>query len=295
MELRELRYFLAVAREQNISRAAEALFLSQPSLSRQMRNLEAEIGRPLFVRGSRKITLTEAGLLLKRRAEEILDLHEKTEAELLAPPDEICGEICLGGGESQAARTVAKAAVRVRQKHPLITLSVFSGDASFVTERLDKGLLDFGILVDHPDLSRYQALRLPLSDLWGVLMRRDHPLAQRAAVTPEDLRHEPLICSHQSLRKDSQLSAWFGGNTENLQLVGKYNLLYNGALLVQAGMGSAIGLAGLINTEGSDLCFRPLSPKVETHLDLVWKKYQVLSKPAQAFLAALTEELGEKV
>ncbi len=292
MELRELRYFLAVAREQNITRAAESLFLSQPSLSKQMQNLEKEIGRPLFVRGSRKIVLTEAGMLLKKRAEEMLELYEKTESELTAPPEAVSGEISVGCGESRAVQTVADVAAGLRKQHPGLSFSFYSGDASFVTERLDKGLLDFGILVDHPDLSRYHALRLPRSDVWGVLMRRDSPLAQKEAVTPGDLKDLPLICSHQSLRGDSRLSAWFGGQTETLRLAGKYNLLYTGSLLVQAGMGYAVSLDGLINTEGTDLCFRPLFPQVETFLDLVWKKYQVFSRPAQTFLDAMLAYCG---
>ena len=186
MELRELRYFLAVAREQNITKAAEALYISQPSLSKQMQNLENEIGRPLFARGSRKVTLTEAGVLLKKRAEQLLELYEKTEQELAAPEETVCGEVRIGGGESYAVQTVMRAAKQVQARYPHVTFRFFSGDADDVTEKLERGLIDFGIVVDLADIAQYNALRLPLADRWGVLMRRDSPLAEKAAIAPAD-------------------------------------------------------------------------------------------------------------
>ncbi len=284
MELRELRYFLAVAREQSITRAARFLYIAQPSLSKQMQNLEKEVGKQLFVRGARKITLTETGMLLKKRAEELLELYGKTEAELSAPQSGIAGDIYIGGGESRVVRTVAAAANAMQREYPSVRFHFFSGDASDVTEKLDQGLIDFGILVGLGDLSDYEALRLPLTDRWGVLMRRDSPLAAKEFITPEDLADVPLICSQQALRPGSLIDRWFGGNTDRLNVRATYNLLYNASLLVMEGMGYAMGLANLINTENTALCFKPLSPSVEPHLDLVWKKYAVFSKASELFL-----------
>ena len=186
MELRELRYFLAVANEESISKAAEVLFTTQPNLSRQMKRLETEIGQPLFIRGNRKITLTEAGKLLKKRAEELLDLYSKTENELCAPVTAISGDIYVGGGESYVMRLIAKVARLIQIKHPDVHIRLFSGDISAVSEKLDKGLLDFGIFIEPADLSKYEYLRLPLADTWGVLMRKDSPLAEKESITPED-------------------------------------------------------------------------------------------------------------
>lgn len=285
MELRELRYFLAVAEKGNITKAAELLYIAQPSLSKQMQNLEREIGRPLFVRGSRQITLTETGRLLKKRAEEMLELYEKTQAEIAVPPGEARGEVRIGGGESYALQAVAQAARAVQREHPAVFFNFYSADSEDVLERLNKGLLDFGVLIDRTDLSEYDTLRLPACDTWGVLVRKDNPLAQKESVSPEDLQQEPLLCSRQSRKKGSQLNEWFGGDMDGLNIRAEYNLIYNATLLVRAGMGSAITLAKLINTSGeSDLCFRPLFPLLETHLDMAWKRHAVFSTPARTFL-----------
>lgn len=291
MELRELRYFLAVAREGSITKAAEQLFIAQPSLSKQMQNLEKEVGRPLFIRGSRKITLTETGQLLKKRAEELLELYEKAEAEIAAPPGEARGEVRIGGGESYALQPVAQAARAVQLDHPAVRFNFFSGDSADVIEKLNKGLLDFGILIDRADLSEYSTMRLPANDVWGVLVRGDSPLAQEEKVTAGMLREAPLLVSRQSRRKGSQLFEWFGGDMESLNIRTEYNLIYNATLLVRAGMGCAITIDKLVNTCGSDLCFRPLYPTLETHLDIAWKKHAVFSRPAQIFLEYLQREI----
>ncbi len=288
MELRELRYFLAVAQEQNITKAAEYLYITQPSLSKQMQNLEKEVGRPLFIRGNRKIQLTDTGMLLKKRAEELLALYEKTEEALSAPFEEVRGEVFIGCGESHAVQTVAHAAKAAQDEYPGIKFNFFSGDAGDVVEKLDKGLLDFGVLLDYVNVSDYHSLRLPLQDTWGILMRKDSPLAQREYVRLEDLRQVPLLCSKQSLSKGRRVYDWFGAEVERLDLRATYNLGYNVSLLVRERMGYALCLDKLINTSGDiDLCFRPLFPKVETHLDVVWKKYAVFSKPAEVFLNML--------
>lgn len=292
MEIRELKYFLAVAQKQNISRAAESLYMTQPSLSRQMQNLEKELGKQLFVRGSKKIELTEAGYLLRKRAEEMLALYEKTQAELAAP-DEGAGEIRIGGGESFAVSLVARLAAQLRKEMPRALFRFYSADTQDVTERLEKGLIDFGILVEPAELSRYEYVRLPQKDTWGVLMRRDSPLAQKQYVTPQDLRGKPLIRSQHALSNE-ELSAWFCDDGEQ-EVAATYNLLYNASLLVREGMGYAVGLDKIINTSGeSDLCFRPLFPKLESSLAVAWKKKQLFSPPAQRFLQMLRQELAER-
>ncbi|HJA95724.1 MAG TPA: LysR family transcriptional regulator [Firmicutes bacterium] len=286
MELRELRYFLAVAREKNITRAADALYISQPSLSKQMQNLEKEIGSPLFVRGSRSVALTETGMLLKKRAEELLELYEKTEAELAAPAETVCGEVRIGGGESYALQTVMQAAKAVQDNYPHVTFRFFSGDADDVTEKLDRGLIDFGVMVDLPDTSQYNALRLPLTDRWGVLMRRDSPLAEKESISPSDLTGQPVLASRQMLEKKGMINEWMR-RIGKMDVRATFNLVYNASIMVQEGVGYAITLEKLINTTGeSALCFRPLQPEVRTNLDLVWKKHAVFSKPSLCFLEA---------
>lgn len=289
MELRELKYFLAVAREQSISKAASSLFVTQPNLSRQMQNLEKEVGQRLFIRGTRKITLTEAGRLLYKRAEEIIELYNKTETELNKPITDIGGDIYIGGGESYVMGLIAKAAHEVQKDYPNVKFHLFSGDMVAVSEKLDKGLIDFGIFIEPADLSKYDYLRLPLTDTWGVLMRKDSPLAGKKYITPEDLRDEPLIRSKHSLGK-SIISDWFKKSADELNIVATYNLLYNASILVEEGIGYAVGLDKIINTSGdSNLCFVPFYPKLESRLDIAWKKYQVFTKGAEIFLKKLQE------
>ena len=289
MEIRELRYFLAVARERNLSKAAEVALTTQPNLTRQMQKLEREIGGPLFTRG-RQITLTETGQILYRRAEEIVELMDRTHSELSMPTTDIYGDVYIGGGESHANSVIANAAKAVQTDYPNIRFHFFSGDTIEVSERLDKGLIDFGIMVEPADLSKYEYLRIPLTDTWGVLMRKDSPLAEKKAITAEDLYAQPLILSKHSVGKNL-IDEWFGKSSEQLNIVATYNLIYNASLLVEAGIGYAVGLDGLINTSDSNLCFRPLYPKLETNLDLAWKKYQTFSKPAQIFLQYLKQIL----
>ena len=291
MEIRELRYFVAVAREESISKAAEVLFVTQPNLSRQMQNLEKEIGQQLFVRGSRKITLTQAGQLLYKRAEEIIDLYNKTQVELNSPITDISGDIYIGGGESYVMGLVAKAAKSIQRQYPKVRFHLFSGDMVAVAEKLDKGLIDFGIFIEPANLEKYDCIRLPLTDTWGVLMRRDSPLAQKEFITPEDLWDKPLIRSKHSLGK-SIITDWFRKSSEELNIVATYNLLYNASIFVEEGVGYAVCLDKIIQTnENSNLCFRPLYPKLESHLDIAWKKYQVFSKCSEVFLDRLKEIL----
>lgn len=286
MELRVLQYFLAVAREQSVSGAAEYLHLSQPTLSRQLKDLEEELGKQLFIRGNRKITLTEEGMLLRKRAEEIMNLVQKTEQEITLNNELIAGDIYIGAGETDAIRLLARAAQQLRQEHPQIRVHIASGDSADVIEELDKGLIDFGILFDPKDLSKYNYLRIPKKDTWGVLMRRDAPLAQRETIRPEDLWDKPLILSRQH-REGSALSLWLNRNEADLNIVATYSLLYNGSILVDEGIGYAITLDKIINTNESNLCFRPLTPILQAGLCIVWKKYQVFTKAAELFLNTL--------
>ena len=292
MEFRELKYFLAVAREQSISKAAEVLDITQPNLSRQMQNLEKEVGQQLFIRGTKKITLTEAGRLLRKRAEEIIELYHQTETELTKPINDISGDIYIGGGESYVMGLIAKAAHFVQNDYPDVKFHLFSGDSGTISERLDKGLIDFGIFIEPFDLSKYEYLRLPLYDTWGVLMRKDSPLAEKEFITPEDLWDKPIIRSRQSIGKN-KVSEWFGKRDEELNIVATGNLLYNMSLLVEEGLGYAVSLDKIINTSGnSNLCFRPLYPELVSHLDIAWKKYQVFPKCTEIFLKRLREILS---
>ncbi len=293
MELRVLRYFLAVARAETISGAAEALHVTQPTLSRQMMDLEKELGKTLFLRGKRKILLTEEGLFLRKRAQEIVALVEKTESEFSAAEKNISGDVYIGGGETDAMRLIACAAHRLQAAYPHISYHIFSGNAEALTERLDRGLVDFGIFIEPADLSKYDFIRLPVKDIWGVLMRKDSPLAVKQTIKPEDLPGLPILCSNQTMVQN-EISGWMGSRYEKLNIIATYNLLYNASLMVEEGMGYALCLDKIIGTSGdSPLCFRPLEPALEVGLDVVWKKYQIFSKAAEKFLEYLQREIRE--
>lgn len=288
MELRVLQYFLAVAREQSISAAAQSLHLTQPTLSRQLKELELELGKTLLIRGSRKVTLTEDGMLLRKRAEEILDLVGRTEKEVRQSDKILSGDIYIGTGETDGVRQIAKAAHQLQTLYPNVQFHIVSGDAVDVCERLDKGLLDFGILLGDMDKTKYHYMELPMKDVWGVLMQNSSPLAKKESITPDDLWDKPLILSRQVENK-SGLYRWLRKKPSELQTVATYNLIYNASLMVDEGMGYAFTLDKLVNTMGSTLCFRPLKPHLELGMYLVWKKYQILSRPAERFLTHLSD------
>lgn len=294
MELRVLHYFLAIAREQSIVRAAESLHLSQPTLSTQIKNMENELGKQLLIRGtkgSRKVTLTEEGMILRKRAEEILALVKKTESEITAADDIVMGDIYIGTGETDAVRLLAKTAKKLQKSYPGIHFHISSGNASFVMEQLEKGLFDFGIVFGSVDLTKYDSLKLPDKDAWGVLMRKDSSLASKDEISPQDLWDKPLILSQQENSGDS-LTQWFQCQVTDLNITATYNLLYNASLLVDEGLGYAVGFDKIINTSGSsNLCFRPLTPKLEGEMSMIWKKHQLFSKPAEKFLNQLKEYL----
>lgn len=291
MDIRVLQYFLTVAREGSITKAAETLRMTQPPLSRQLKDLEEELGKQLFIRGSKKVTLTEDGMLLRKRAEELVDLMEKTKAELTSSSENINGDIYIGCGETESISFLAQAAQNLQKKHPHIHYHIYSGDAGRVMERLDKGLIDFGLLVGEVDISRYDSIKLPQKDLWGVLMRKDSPLAEKETILAEDLWDKPLILSHQA-SLNTEMASWLKKESSRLNIVATYDLVYNAAQFVKMGFGYVIALDRLINTSGeSSLCFKPLSPSMEAELHIVWKKYQVLSKASNLFLRQLQNEL----
>ena len=292
MELRVLQYFLAVAREQNISSAAESLHLSQPTLSTQLKALEEELGKQLLIRGtkgSRKVLLTEEGMLLRKRAEEILELVRMTEREISLSDEVIAGDVYIGTGESDMIRIFARAAKRIQEKYPDIHFHILSGNSAFVKEHLDRGLIDFGVVYSPVDTTVYSSIKVPIRDTWGVLMRKDSPLAQEDVIQPQDLWDKPLILSAQ--KADAwPMSSWFGQDITRLNIVATYNLVFNASLLVEEGLGYAVCFDKLINVSGdSKLCFRPLSPKMEAEASIIWKRYQLLSKAAQKFMDCLKE------
>lgn len=294
MEFRVLRYFLTVAREGSITAAANSLHLTQPTLSRQLQDLEKELGQKLLVRGKYKVSLTPEGMMLRKRAEEIVDMVEKTEADFRAIKDIVGGDIYIGCGETDSMRHIAHVMKELQNQYPEIKFHIYSGNAEDVTEKLDRGLLDFGILIQPIDLSKYDNITLPDKDVWGVIARKDSPIAKKQAVTLRDLTGVPLLASRQMSRKysaDSGFLDWFGEEFEKLNITATYNLVYNAAIMVDAGMGYAVTLDKLVNTTGnSNLCFKPLSPKLESGLDIVWKKYQVFSPAAKLFLDRLKEK-----
>lgn len=297
MEFRLLEYFLAVAREQNITAAAESLHISQPALSTQFKNMEDELEKQLLIRGvkgSRKVILTEEGMILRKRAEEMLLLMRRTEEEITGSNETIAGNVFIGTGETETVRLFAKVAKKLQQKYPDIRYHISSGNAEHVLEYLDKGLIDFGLLFTEIDAQKYEAIPVPIKDTWGVLMRKDSPLAEKETICPEDLRDKPLIVSHQK-GDDVYLNQWLQREEPELHIVATYNLLFNASLLVDEGLGYALCYDKLINTHGSNLCFRPFSPRLEARGFIVWKKYQVFSKAANIFLQYLRELLETEI
>ena len=267
MEIRVLRYFLAVAREESISNAAEYLHITQPTLSRQIMELEKQLGRKLLNRGKRnhKITLTNEGILLRNRAEEIITLVDKTKAEFTIHDEVISGNVYIGGGETDAMRFIARTAQKLQADHP--------------------------ILIEPANIEKYNYIKLPVTDQWGLLMRKDSPLAKKEKISPNDIKTIPLITSQQVLVRN-EISGWSGLDFDKLNIVATYNLVYNASLMVDEGFGYALCLDKLVNTsESSTLCFKPLAPKLESHLDIVWKKNQVFSKAAEKFLQILKDEI----
>ncbi|MCD2255628.1 LysR family transcriptional regulator [Agrilactobacillus fermenti] len=291
MELRVLGYLLAVAQEQTISGAAKILHLSQPTLSRQLRDLESELHTKLFIRGNRHITLTQAGTYLVEQSQQILDLVAKTTANL-GTDQMITGDLTIGADETSGMLTLAKAFKELTQHYPKIKLHLYSADADTVLQRIDNGLIDFGLIIGPIVKDRYNFIDLPSKDSWGILMKKDDVLANHSAITPSMLKQRPLIISGQST-VNSQFGTWFGQNVAELNIVATYNLLYNAALLVQQDIGYALCLADIYQTQGTPLTFKRLHPNLTANLSLIWKQGLTLSPAAQAFLAILQAQLGQ--
>lgn len=296
MEIRVLRYFLTVAQEGSITGAANYLHLTQPTLSRQLKDLEYELGQKLLIRTNHNVSLTPEGMILKKRAEEILDMVEKTENEFSSLKHEIAGEIYIGSGESDAFKSIAGLIKEIRKTYPKIIFHISSGIHEDVIEKIDNGLLDFGIVIQPADLTKYNVLNLPDKDVWGLVMRKDSELAKKEFITFEDMEKIPLILSRKVFRKpapDNEFFRWFNKNKDKLTITATHTLFYNAAIMVEQGVGYMFTLNNLANTsQNSVLCFRPLKPEMEANWGLIWKKYQVFPPASKLFLEKMQEMLS---
>lgn len=280
MDIRTMQYFLAVIREGTISAAAESLHVAQPSLSRQMKDLEEDLGVTLFERGNRKITLTEEGQVLRRRAEELVRLMQLTQEEIAQVKHRLTGSIRIGAGESQAFRYFAEAATALLKEHPDIQLHITSGDTQDLMDELDNGLIDLALIFTDFDHEKYRSILLPATDRFGVLMRRDNPLASKAEIKFAELEEVPLMISRASQSYWENIT-----NNRSLKIIGTYNLIFNAALLVESGACCVLGFEKLINTTGENkLCFCPLVGQKKTAGALIWKKYQTFAPAVRLFI-----------
>ena len=286
MELRVLRYFLEVAREENVTHAAQRLHVSQPTLSRQIKALEDELGKKLFTRSNYSIKLTEEGILLRKRAEDILEMADKTLAEFKSLDEINGGDIHIGCAESNGIAHFIRIIKSMQVKYPRIRYHFYSGGTDAVNERLDRSLLDFAIVIQEVDLSKYNYLKMPSLDHWGLIMRKDSPLAEHSCIHLNDLMNIPLILSRQAMREE--MPRWFGESQDKLNIVATYDLLFNTSVMVREGFGYVLGFDGLVNTgPDSDICFRPLEPTLESPMYIIWKKYQMFTPAASLLLEEL--------
>ncbi len=292
MELRVLNYFLMTAREENITKAAKLLHITQPTLSRQLMQLEEELGVTLFERGKHSITLTEDGRLLWRRAQEILELAEKTKEDFLQKESSLTGELAIGSGELRSSRFLARVLASFQKQHPLVRYEVYSGNSDNIKERIEQGTLDLGILVEPVDISKYEFIRLPEKETWGVLVREDSELAEKEKVKPEDLVGVPLIMTRRIMLQN-EIFHWFGSYAEEINIVAGGNLWYNLVAMVEGGVG--VGLTLTLNCKYENVKFIPLSPEMESRTVLAWKKAQAFSPVTKAFISHARKEIREYV
>ena len=286
MEIRVLRYFLEIAREGNMTRAAERLHVTQPTLSKQMKELEQELGKKLFRRGRTSVSLTDEGMLLRKRAEDLLAMADKIESEFRSLDEITGGDIYIGCAESYLIKYLAFAVRRLNEKYVNIHYHITSGDTEQVTESLDRGLLDFAFIVEPPDLSKYNYLEVPEQDTWGVLMRKDCPLAEKSFIEISDILPYPVFCSEQSAKVD--LPRWCGERVDQLNIMATFNLSGNAAVFARGGLGVVLTFDKLIDvSEDGDLCFRQISPALHTKMYVIWKKYQVFTPVAELLLSEL--------
>ena len=291
MELRVLRYFLEVAREENVTHAAQRLHVSQPTLSRQIKELEDELGKKLFTRSNYSIKLTEEGMLLRKRAEDILEMADKTLEEFKSLDEINGGDIHIGCAESNGIAHVIRVIKSLQKKYPRIRYHFYSSGTDAVSERLDRGLLDVAVIIQEVDLSKYSYLKVPSSDRWGLIMRKDSPLAEHSCIHLNDLMNIPLILSRQAMREE--MPRWFGETQDKLNIVATYDLLFNTSVMVREGFGYVLGFDGLVNTgPDSDICFRPLEPALESPMYIIWKKYQMFTPVASLLLEELKRNFG---
>ena len=291
MEIRTLRYFLAVAREENMTRAAENLHVTQPTLSKQLKSLENELGKKLFTRHSFNIKLTDEGILLRSRAEDLVNMADRIEQEFVALDDISGGDLYLGLAESFQIRYLAGVIKELKSRYPNLHYHITSGDTEQIADKLDKGLLDFLVLAEYPDSRKYDFIEFPEADVWGLVMRNDDPLANKDALRVDDLEGLPLFCSEQAWR--NELKEWAGRSFSKLKLEGSFRLAYNGSVFVREGLGYLLTFDHLIDTsENSGLAFRPLSPVMKTKLYIVWNRHQAFTPIAERFLKQLQESFA---
>lgn len=291
MEIRTLRYFLAVAREENMTRAAENLHVTQPTLSKQLKSLENELGKKLFTRHSFNIKLTDEGILLRSRAEDLVNMADRIEQEFVALDDISGGDLYLGLAESFQIRYLASVIKEFKLRYPNLHYHITSGDTEQIADKLDKGLLDFLVLAEYPDSRKYDFIEFPEADVWGLVMRNDDPLAEKIAVRVNDLEGLPLFCSEQAWK--NELKEWAGRSFSKLKLEGSFRLAYNGSVFVREGLGYLLTFDHLINTsENSGLAFRPLSPVMKTKLYIVWNRHQAFTPIAERFLKQLQDSFA---
>ena len=291
MEIRTLRYFLAVAREENMTRAAENLHVTQPTLSKQLKSLENELGKKLFTRHSFNIKLTDEGILLRSRAEDLVNMADRIEQEFVALDDISGGDLYLGLAESFQIRYLAGVIKEFKLRYPNLHYHITSGDTEQIADKLDKGLLDFLVLAEYPDSRKYDFIEFPKADVWGLVMPNDDPLVKKEAVRVNDLEGLPLFCSEQAWR--NELKEWAGRSFSKLKLEGSFRLAYNGSVFVREGLGYLLTFDHLIDTsENSGLAFRPLSPVMKTKLYIVWNRHQAFTPIAERFLKQLQDSFA---
>ena len=289
MELRDLEYFMAIAREESITGAANALNLSQPALTRSLKLLEVELGKQLVIRGKRRATLTEDGMLLRRRAADLLQLADRTKEEIMWSDGDISGDIYVCAGETRGLHYITKAAKRLMDRHPDIRFHISSGDTDDVVEELEKGLIDFGLMFDPIDATQYEYIPIPYVDNWGVIMRKDAPLAGKASIRLEDLIGKPLIVPRNA-DVEHMSGQLFGVEAEKLRVVGTYSLIFNAGLMATDGIGYVLGLDQILTLTGeTTLTFRPLEPAMTAHMNVVWRRYRTPSRAAAALLKELQD------
>lgn len=291
MEFRVLYYFLTVAREGNITKAAKILHITQPTLSRQMMQLEYELGVKLFARSNHSVSLTEEGMFLKRRAQELVSLAERTRQEFQSRAEDISGEIVIGSGEFLSNSLFAQVMSRFHQRHPLVRYRIYSGNADNIRDQIEQGLIDFGIVLEPVDIRKYDFLTLPVTEEWGILVREDSRLAEKEVICPQDLAGEPLVAGAGEEAR-SRFRQWMGECYDPEQILVTGNLLYNEAMMVESGMGSAFAMR--LNCDYRGLRLIPLQPAMESRTVLIWKKDQVFSQAVGAFLRFVREDLAEK-